>query len=207
MRVHVLPSKVPFKVKIKLDLIAVLWDQKYFAVRSSNLSMKKEKWSELSIKADVKDGKWRVTVTEKGFEKSFLINYSSSYIFDYLEVDIPSKTAKWYVGPKNNNCDALISTTVAPPTMPTTPSFTTRKTPTATLSNPPVTATADSDTRTTSTFSKSMPRKGKMRTCFPFLCIMEKGFLYLIKSTALSTAIPRHAFDINHRTINLFDLH
>ena len=182
MRVHVLPSKVPFSVRIKLDLIGVYWDEheQYFAVRSSNLSIKEAEWSELSIKADIKDGKWGVTVTKNGVARFFQTDFSSTYIFDYLEVDIPSKTVKWYVGPKNYNyCDALIPTTVAPLKTPTTPTFTTRKTPTSTLLTPQVTATADSDTRTTSTSSKSMPRKGKMRMFFHFSASRSDVFFYI----------------------------
>ena len=122
MRVHVLPSRVPFSVRIKLDLIALLLDEKYFTVRSSNLNIKEAEWSELSIKADIKDGKWGVTVTKNGVARFFQTDFSSTYIFDFLEVDIPSKTVKWYVGPKNDNCDALAPTTAsdAPPTITTT---------------------------------------------------------------------------------------
>ena len=168
MKVHVLPSKVPFSVRIKLDLKAVYWDEQYFAVRSSNLSIKEREWSELSIKADIKDGNWGVTVTKKGAARIFQTNFSSNYIFDYLKVDISSKTVKWYVGPRNDNCDALIPTTVALLKTPTTSTFTTRKTPITTLSTPQVTATADSDAQATSTSSKSVPRKGKMKMFFHF---------------------------------------
>ena len=112
MRVHVFRSKVPATVTLKMSLIYEKWDETHFV----NLGIKEAGWSELSVKANDKEKIWKFSVSNKDEVKNFLTHFTSNYSVDYLELDIPSKDFKWYVGPKNVHCDVLLPTTVASPT-------------------------------------------------------------------------------------------
>ena len=134
MRVHVLPRKVPFNVNMKLNEGSrISSHEKSISLNSNELKIEVGKRSDFTVKA-LPDQRfiqrWSVTVQRDGTMEGFQSNYFSALTtFKGLTVNIPSRDVSWYVGPKNFNCDALISTT--------TTSFTTA---TGTTSTPMITS-------------------------------------------------------------------
>ena len=115
MRVHVLPRKVPFNVNMQLNVeTRVSSHEKSISLSSKKLKIEVGKWSDFTVKAH-KQGlpeRWKVTVHRDGAMEGFQSNYFGIITyFKNLVVNIPSHDVSWYVGPKNSNCDALISTT------------------------------------------------------------------------------------------------
>ena len=88
--------------------------KKSISFNSNKLTIEEGKWSDFTVKAHKQGfpGRWKVTVHRNGAMEGFQSNYLGIITsFKTLVVNIPSHDVSWYVGPKNSNCDALISTT------------------------------------------------------------------------------------------------
>ena len=171
MRVHVLPRKVPFNVNIQLNVeTRISSHEKSISLSSKKLKIEVGKWSHFTVKAH-KQGfpeRWKVTVHRDGAMEGFQsIYFGIITYFKNLVVNIPTRNISWYVGPKNLNCDALISTTTASSTTPapTTTTTITTTTTTSTQMTTSVGSTADA----LSVSQVPLQNEGKMNNCFNVL--------------------------------------
>ena len=150
MRVNVFPERVPFDIKIVVDVHGFLIDKKTFRLSSDTLRIKANVWSEFTVRVRRKLAVLEATVSANGYEKKFKTLKLTP--FQKLEVSITYGSVFWYVGYTNSYCEAMMTTTTTTPrTTTTTPrtTTTTRRTTTTTTTTPRTTTTTTPRTTTT----------------------------------------------------------